>query len=64
MEVWQLNKAISGSTLPVKERRADRDAGLALDRHPIRARPPPVAARLDLSHELGRKFRDFETHHF
>jgi hypothetical protein len=29
--------------LPVKERRADRDAAVALDRHLIRARPPPRA---------------------
>jgi hypothetical protein len=30
------------------DRGADRNAALALDRHPVRARPQPVAARLDL----------------
>jgi hypothetical protein len=40
MEVWQVKKAISGSTQPVMERGADRDAAVAVDRHPIRARPP------------------------
>jgi hypothetical protein len=32
----------------------DGDAALALDRHPIRARPPPVTARLDLARQLDR----------
>jgi hypothetical protein len=27
---------------------------LALDRHPIRARPPPLAPRLDLARQLDR----------
>jgi hypothetical protein len=33
-------------------RRGDRDAALALDRHPIRAHPPPLAARLHLTRQL------------
>jgi hypothetical protein len=32
--------------------RGDRDAALALDRHPIRAYPPPRAARLHLARQL------------
>src|SRR4051794_28564824 len=35
-------------------RRADRDAALALDRHPVGARPTALAARLDLAGELDR----------
>src|SRR5260370_14098073 len=35
-------------------RRGDRDAALAVDRHPIRGRPPPRAARLDLARQLDR----------
>jgi hypothetical protein len=35
-------------------RRGDRDATLALDRHPIRAHPPPLAACLDLARQLDR----------
>ena len=31
--------------LEAHHRRGDRDAALALDRHPIRAHPPPLAAR-------------------
>jgi hypothetical protein len=30
------------------------EAALALDRHPIRAHPPPLAPRLDLARELDR----------
>jgi hypothetical protein len=40
--------------LEAHHRRGDRDAALALDRHPIRARPPPVAPRLDLARQLDR----------
>jgi hypothetical protein len=36
------------------DRRTDRNLALALDRHPVGARPPPVATRLDLAHELDR----------
>ncbi len=43
-EVWQANKAISESTLPVKEH---LDAAVEFDRHPIRAHRSPVATRLD-----------------
>jgi hypothetical protein len=32
--------------------RGDRDAALALDRHPIRAHPPPLAPRLHLARLL------------
>jgi hypothetical protein len=35
-------------------RRGDRDPAFALDRHPIRAHPPPLAARLDLARQLYR----------
>ena|SRR5580692_5054548 len=37
--------------LKAHHRRGDRDAALALDRHPIRAHPPPLAARLDLARQ-------------
>ena len=40
--------------LEARHRRGDRDAALVLDRHPIRAHPPPLAARLDLSRQLDR----------
>jgi hypothetical protein len=40
--------------LEAHHRRGDRDAALALDRHPIRAHPPPLAARLDLAGQLDR----------
>jgi hypothetical protein len=40
--------------LEAHHRRGDRDAALALDRHPIRAHPPPLAARLDLARQLDR----------
>jgi hypothetical protein len=36
------------------DRRTDRNLALALDRHPVGARPPPVAACLDLARELDR----------
>src|SRR6267154_6299163 len=32
----------------------DRDAPLALDRHPIRAHPPLLTARLDFARQLNR----------
>src|SRR5439155_2912008 len=35
-------------------RRADRDAALALDRHPVRAGAPALAARLHLAGKLDR----------
>src|SRR5262249_41241829 len=35
-----------------QDRRADRDAALALDLHPVGADTPPIAARLDLAGEL------------
>ncbi len=35
-------------------RRTDRDAALALDRHPVGTGPPPLAARLDLAGKLDR----------
>ncbi len=38
--------------LEAHHRRGDRDAALALDRHPIRAHPPPLAARLDFTRQL------------
>jgi hypothetical protein len=41
--------------LEAHHRRGDGDAALALDRHPIRARPPPIAARLDLTRQLDRR---------
>ena len=40
--------------LEAHHRRGDRDAALALDRHPIRAHPPPLAARLDVTRQLDR----------
>ena len=40
--------------LEAHHRRGDRDAALALDRHPVRAHPPPLAARLDLARQLDR----------
>ena len=40
--------------LEAHHRRGDRDAALALDRHPIRAHPPPLAARRDLARQLDR----------
>ena len=40
--------------LEAHHRRADRDAALLLDLHPVRARPAAVAARLDLAGELDR----------
>jgi hypothetical protein len=40
--------------LEAHRRRGDRDAALVLDRHPIRAHPPPLAARLDLARQLDR----------
>jgi hypothetical protein len=40
--------------LEAHHRRGDRDAAFALDRHPVRAHPPPFAARLDLAGELDR----------
>jgi hypothetical protein len=38
--------------LEAHHRRGDRDAALALDRHPVRARPPPLT--LDLGTILPR----------
>jgi hypothetical protein len=40
--------------LEAHHRRGNRDAALALDRHPIRARPPPITPRLDLARQLDR----------
>ena len=40
--------------LEAHHRRGDRDAALTLDRHPIRAHPPSLAARLDLAGQLER----------
>ena len=40
--------------LEAHHRRGDRDAALALDRHPIRAHPPPLTARLNLARQLNR----------
>jgi hypothetical protein len=40
--------------LEAHHRRGDRDAALALDRHPIRAHPPPLAARLHFARQLER----------
>ena len=40
--------------LKAHHRRGDRDAAPALDRHPIRAHPPPLAARLDFARQLDR----------
>jgi hypothetical protein len=40
--------------LEAHHRRGDRDAALALDRHPIRAHPPPLATRLDFPRQLDR----------
>ena len=40
--------------LEAHHRRGDRDAALALDRHPIRAHPPPRAARLHFARQLDR----------
>jgi hypothetical protein len=40
--------------LEAHHRRGYGDAALALDRHPIRAHPPPRAARLDLARQLDR----------
>jgi hypothetical protein len=47
---------VEGEPLMLKahHRRGDRDAALALDRHPIRPHPPPLAARLDLARQLDR----------
>ena len=47
---------VEGEPLVLKahHRRGDRGVALARDRHPIRARPPPVAARLDLARQLDR----------
>jgi hypothetical protein len=45
---------VEGEPLMLKahHRRGDRDAALALDRHPIRAHPPPLAARLHFARQL------------
>src|SRR6266566_1250231 len=40
--------------LEAHHRRGDRDAALALDRHPIRAHTPPLTPRLDLARQLDR----------
>jgi hypothetical protein len=40
--------------LEAYHRRGDRDATLALDHHPIRAHPPPLAARLHFPRHLDR----------
>ena len=40
--------------LEAHHRRGHRDAALALDRHPIRAHPPPLAPRLDFARQLDR----------
>jgi len=40
--------------LKAHHRRGDRDAALALDRHTIRAHPPPLAPRLDRACQLDR----------
>ena len=40
--------------LEAHRRRGDRDAALALDRHPIRAYPPPLAPRLDFARQWDR----------
>jgi hypothetical protein len=40
--------------LEAPHRQGDRDAALALGRHPIRVHPPPLAARLDLARQLDR----------
>jgi hypothetical protein len=40
--------------LKARQRRGHRDAALALDRHPIRARPPPLAPSLHLARQLDR----------
>ena len=40
--------------LEAHHRRGDRDAALALDRHPIRAHPPPLATRLHFARQLDR----------
>jgi hypothetical protein len=47
---------VEGEPLMLKahHRRGNRDAALALDRHPIRAHPPPLAPRLDLARQLDR----------
>jgi predicted membrane-bound mannosyltransferase len=44
--------------LSAHHRRGNRDAALALDRHPIRAHPPPLAARLDLARLLDRAAKE------
>jgi hypothetical protein len=40
--------------LRARHRGRGRDAALALDRQPIRAHPPPFAARLDFARQLDR----------
>jgi hypothetical protein len=47
---------VEGEPLMLKahHRLGDRDATLALDRHPIRAHPPPLAARLHFARQLDR----------
>jgi len=40
--------------LEAHHRRGDGDAARALDRHPTRAHPPPLAARLDFARQLDR----------
>jgi hypothetical protein len=39
--------------LEARHRRGHRDAALALDRHPVRAHPPPLAARLHFARQLA-----------
>jgi hypothetical protein len=43
--------------LEAHHRRGDRDAALALDRHPIRAHPPPLTPRLNLARQPDRPAR-------
>jgi hypothetical protein len=49
-----VSKRLKGEPLVLgaHHRRGDRDAALALDRHPIGAGPPPLAARPDLARQL------------
>ena len=47
---------VEGESLMLKahHRRGDRNAALALDRHPVRPRPPLVAPRLHFARQLNR----------
>jgi hypothetical protein len=44
----------AGALLEGHHRRENRDTALALDRHPVRAHPPPLALRPDLARQLDR----------